>query len=165
MVSVETSSMFQRSRDARATRETAFRLAALGGNESFYREPRNKKKNPRLPTSRPAPNQEKSAGEQQRVATARALANGPRLVLMDEPTGNLDQENSRELMQLVTEMIQGEEATCVVATHNLNIVQEADSKVFLKSGRVVSGWGVNPGVDSPKTSPDLESGTPSKLPP
>ncbi len=80
-----------------------------------------------------------SAGEQQRVATARALANGPRLVLMDEPTGNLDQENSQELMQLVTDMIQREGATCVVATHNLDIVHEAPSKVFLKSGRIVSG--------------------------
>ena len=79
-----------------------------------------------------------SAGEQQRVATARALANRPRLVLMDEPTGNLDQENSQELMQLVSEVIHGEGATCVVATHNLDIVQEADSKLFLKSGRIVS---------------------------
>jgi putative ABC transport system ATP-binding protein len=78
-----------------------------------------------------------SAGEQQRVATARALANKPRLVLMDEPTGNLDQENSQELMQLVNDMIQGEGATCVVATHNLDIVHEAPSKVYLKSGRIV----------------------------
>lgn len=80
-----------------------------------------------------------SAGEQQRVATARALANGPRLVLMDEPTGNLDQDNSQELMKLVTDMIQGEGATCVVATHNLDIVHDAPFKVFLKSGRVVNG--------------------------
>ncbi len=58
-----------------------------------------------------------SAGEQQRTAVARAIANRPKLVLMDEPTGNLDQENSQELMQLVTEMIQVEGATCIVATH------------------------------------------------
>ena len=79
-----------------------------------------------------------SAGEQQRVAVARAVANRPELVLMDEPTGNLDQENSQQLMRLVTEMVQGEGATCVVATHNLEIVNEAPSKVFLKSGRIVS---------------------------
>ena len=80
-----------------------------------------------------------SAGEQQRVATARAIANGPRLVLMDEPTGNLDQENSQQLVQLVADIIEGEGATCVIATHNLDIVHEAPSKVFLKSGRIVSG--------------------------
>jgi len=80
-----------------------------------------------------------SAGEQQRVATARAIANGPRLVLMDEPTGNLDQENSQQLVQLVADIIEGEGATCVIATHNLDIVNEAPSKIFLKSGRIVSG--------------------------
>jgi len=80
-----------------------------------------------------------SAGEQQRTAVARAIANRPKLVLMDEPTGNLDQENSQELMQLVTEMIQVEGATCIVATHNLDIVHEAQSNILLKSGRVVTG--------------------------
>ncbi len=79
-----------------------------------------------------------SAGEQQRVAVARAIANRPQLVLMDEPTGNLDQENSVELMRLVAEMIEGERATCIVATHNLDIVHEARSSIFLKSGRIVS---------------------------
>jgi putative ABC transport system ATP-binding protein len=78
-----------------------------------------------------------SAGEQQRVAVARAVANRPELVLMDEPTGNLDQENSQQLMRLIADMVQGEGATCVVATHNLEIVNEAPSKVFIKSGRIV----------------------------
>jgi putative ABC transport system ATP-binding protein len=80
-----------------------------------------------------------SAGEQQRVAIARAVANRPEMVLMDEPTGNLDQENSQQLMRLVADMVQGEGATCVVATHNLEIVHEAPFKVFLKSGRIVGG--------------------------
>ena len=79
-----------------------------------------------------------SAGEQQRVAVARAVANRPELILMDEPTGNLDQENSQQLMRLVVDMVQGEGTTCVVATHNLEIVNEAPSKIFLKSGRIVS---------------------------
>ena len=79
-----------------------------------------------------------SAGEQQRVAVARAVANRPGLVLMDEPTGNLDQENSQQLMQLVTDTVQREGTTCVIATHNLDIVHEAASKVFLKSGRTVT---------------------------
>lgn len=79
-----------------------------------------------------------SAGEQQRVATARALANRPRLVLMDEPTGNLDQDNGHRLMQLVANVIRDERVTFIIATHNLEIVEEASSKVFLKAGRVVS---------------------------
>jgi len=80
-----------------------------------------------------------SAGEQQRVAVARAIANGPQVVLMDEPTGNLDQENSQGLMRLVADLVQGEGTTCVVATHNLEIVNDAQSKVFLRSGRIVGG--------------------------
>jgi len=79
-----------------------------------------------------------SAGEQQRVAVARAIANRPRLVLMDEPTGNLDQDNSEELMRLVAEMIKVEGATCIVATHNPELVQAANSKILLKSGRIVN---------------------------
>lgn len=78
-----------------------------------------------------------SAGEQQRVATARALANHPHLVLMDEPTGNLDQENSRGLMKLIEEIMRAEGVTFIVATHNLEIVQATPSKIFLKGGRTV----------------------------
>jgi len=78
-----------------------------------------------------------SAGEQQRVATARALANRPRLVLMDEPTGNLDQENSRGLMRLVEHIMKTEGVTFIVATHNPEIVQATPSKIFLKAGRSV----------------------------
>lgn len=78
-----------------------------------------------------------SAGEQQRVATARALANHPRLVLMDEPTGNLDQENSRGLMKLVEEIMRTEAVTFIVATHNPEIVLSTPSKIFLKGGRTV----------------------------
>jgi len=79
-----------------------------------------------------------SAGEQQRVATARALANRPRLVLMDEPTGNLDQDNSRGLMNLIEEIRIAEGVTFIVATHNQEIVQATASKVFLKGGRIVN---------------------------
>src|SRR5438093_12954663 len=64
-----------------------------------------------------------SAGQQQRVAVARAVANRPELVLVDEPTGNLDQENSQQLMRLVADMVREEGATFVVATHNLEIVK------------------------------------------
>jgi putative ABC transport system ATP-binding protein len=80
-----------------------------------------------------------SAGEQQRVATARALAIRPRLVLMDEPTGNLDLENSRGLMGLVEQVRKEEGVTFIVATHNPEIVQAASSKMLLKSGREMKG--------------------------
>jgi ABC-type lipoprotein export system ATPase subunit len=81
-----------------------------------------------------------SAGEQQRVAIARALANGPRLVLMDEPTGNLDQNNSRAIMQLVTGMSKADGVTFIIATHNLEIVQETRSRLFLKAGGVATDF-------------------------
>ncbi|HZY47376.1 MAG TPA: ABC transporter ATP-binding protein [Candidatus Bathyarchaeia archaeon] len=81
-----------------------------------------------------------SAGEQQRVAIARALANQPRLVLMDEPTGNLDQDNSRAIMQLVKNIMREGGVTFVVATHNLEIVNEASSKACLKAGRIVTDF-------------------------
>ena len=81
-----------------------------------------------------------SAGEQQRVAIARALANRPRLVLMDEPTGNLDQDNSRAIMQLVTSVMRADDVTFIIATHNLEIVQETPSRLFLKAGRVATDF-------------------------
>lgn len=81
-----------------------------------------------------------SAGEQQRVAIARALANRPRIVLMDEPTGNLDHDNSRAIMRLVTSIVNADDVTFIIATHNLEIVQEAPSKLFLKAGRVATGF-------------------------
>jgi putative ABC transport system ATP-binding protein len=81
-----------------------------------------------------------SAGEQQRVAIARALANRPKLVLMDEPTGNLDQDNSRAIMQLVTSISKAGGVTFIIATHNLEIVQETPSRLLLKAGRVATDF-------------------------
>ncbi len=81
-----------------------------------------------------------SAGEQQRVAIARALANRPMLVLMDEPTGNLDQDNSRAIMQLVTSVRRADGVTFIIATHNLEIVQETPSRLFLKAGRAATDF-------------------------
>jgi putative ABC transport system ATP-binding protein len=76
-----------------------------------------------------------SAGEQQRVAIARALANRPQLVFMDEPTGNLDQENSRTILDLVTDIMSNDGVTFVVATHNLDIVRGTSSRLFLNAGK------------------------------
>jgi cell division transport system ATP-binding protein len=78
-----------------------------------------------------------SGGEQQRVAIARALVNHPALVLADEPTGNLDQEISWEIMSLL-EDINARGTTIVVATHNRSIIREMQKKVFcLDKGRLV----------------------------
>lgn len=79
-----------------------------------------------------------SAGEQQRVAIARALANKPQLVLMDEPTGNLDQENSRIILELVKEIMHDDGVSFVVTTHNLDIVRGTAFRLFLKAGKAAT---------------------------
>ncbi len=81
---------------------------------------------------------ELSGGQQQRVALARALVNNPVLLLADEPTGNLDPKNSREIMHLL-EDINKRGTTVVVVTHNQEIVDEMQKRVItLKNGRIVS---------------------------
>ena len=79
-----------------------------------------------------------SAGEQQRVAIARALANKPQLVLMDEPTGNLDQENSRTILDLIADIMHNDGVTFIIATHNQEIVGGAPSRLFLNRGRTAT---------------------------
>lgn len=78
-----------------------------------------------------------SGGEQQRVALARALANNPRLLLADEPTGNLDAKTGRKIMQILC-MLKSEGKTVIVSTHDEQIVQFADKKFLLEDGRLVS---------------------------
>ncbi len=77
-----------------------------------------------------------SAGEQQRVAIARALINEPRLVLADEPTGNLDAETADEIMRLLLRMRE-RGSTVIVATHDLGIIERYGSRVlYLQRGRL-----------------------------
>lgn len=79
-----------------------------------------------------------SGGEQQRVAIARALVNSPRILLADEPTGNLDNNNAWEIMKLL-EMINSRGTTVVVVTHNMEIVREMGKRVItIRKGSVVS---------------------------
>lgn len=79
-----------------------------------------------------------SGGEQQRVAIARALVNNPRILLADEPTGNLDNNNAWEIMNLL-EMINSRGTTVVVVTHNMEIVREMGKRVItIQKGTVVS---------------------------
>ena len=77
-----------------------------------------------------------SGGQQQRVAIARALFGRPSLLLADEPTGNLDSENSREILRLLTEANRQQGVTVVVVTHSDEVAAAADRTVTLADGRL-----------------------------
>jgi len=80
---------------------------------------------------------ELSGGEQQRVAIARAAANHPRVILADEPTGNLDPETSNLVFEALRGLIKNEGAAALIATHNHDLARRADRIVTLKGGLVV----------------------------
>jgi putative ABC transport system ATP-binding protein len=77
-----------------------------------------------------------SGGEQQRIAIARALSNDPVIVLADEPTGNLDSRTGHHVIQLLLAINQERGTTLVVVTHDQEIAQTADARVYLRDGRV-----------------------------
>lgn len=80
---------------------------------------------------------ELSGGEQQRIALARALVNNPPILLADEPTGNLDPQNSQDIMQLLEE-VNKRGTTVIVVTHNQDIVNQMQKRVItLKKGRII----------------------------
>ena len=88
--------------------------------------------------SRNRPNQ-LSGGQQQRVAIARALASKPKIVLADEPTGNLDSRASAEVIGLLQMTNREFNQTIIMITHNEEIAQQADRIIHLEDGRVVGG--------------------------
>lgn len=78
-----------------------------------------------------------SGGQQQRVSIGRALLNAPALLLADEPTGNLDSENSREIMELLRYSNKTYHQTVIVITHDENIALQADRIIALEDGKIV----------------------------
>jgi lipoprotein-releasing system ATP-binding protein len=85
-------------------------------------------------THRPA---ELSGGEQQRVAIARAVANAPRILLADEPTGNLDVRTAEHVFATLGQLVRASGLAAIIATHNLDIAAQMDRRVTIRDGQVV----------------------------
>ncbi len=79
-----------------------------------------------------------SGGERQRTAIARSLANSPKLILADEPTGNVDTDTGMKIMTFVIEYCREHATTMIVATHNHEIAQLTDRTIYLKNGQIDS---------------------------
>jgi lipoprotein-releasing system ATP-binding protein len=80
---------------------------------------------------------EMSGGEQQRVAVARALINSPEIIFADEPTGNLDSANAKELHQLFFELREKFNQTFLIVTHNEELAKLSDRILYMKDGKIV----------------------------
>jgi len=80
---------------------------------------------------------ELSGGEQQRVAIARALINKPAIILADEPTGNLDEATSKNMMQLLFDYTRKQQTALVLVTHDNDLAQQCDRIIELKDGNIV----------------------------
>ena len=111
---------YKKTAKAKARKIAASKLESVGIDESMFR---------RLPSML-------SGGEQQRVAIARALANKTEFLLADEPTGNLDTENSANIVQLLKELAKSENICVVVVTHDPAVAEEADVVLKIKDGLI-----------------------------
>lgn len=80
-----------------------------------------------------------SGGEQQRVAVARALANNPRILLADEPTGNLDPRTSGGVFDALVNLVRSEGLAALIATHNMELAAKMDRSLVLHEGRLIDG--------------------------
>jgi ABC-type lipoprotein export system ATPase subunit len=101
-----------------------------------------------------------SAGERQRVAIARSLAREPKLILADEPTGNLDSRRSLEVVQLLHRIAHEQEASVLLVTHDVEAASLADRRFTLRDGRLVAGYLEHEGLapdDGDGLAPDDDS--------
>jgi len=80
---------------------------------------------------------ELSGGEQQRVAIARAVANAPRILLADEPTGNLDVHTAEHVFNALTQLVSASGLAAMIATHNMDLADRMDRRVTLREGKIV----------------------------
>jgi lipoprotein-releasing system ATP-binding protein len=78
-----------------------------------------------------------SGGEQQRVAFCRALANSPKLLLADEPTGNLDPANAAQVFDVLMQIVRETGLSALIATHNMDLAARMDRVVRLQDGQIV----------------------------
>jgi putative ABC transport system ATP-binding protein len=81
-----------------------------------------------------------SGGEQQRVAVARAMSMDTKLLLADEPTGNLDTENSRRIIDLLLNLAHDDGYCVIVVTHDLDIAARADQVYRMRDGKLIDGY-------------------------
>ena len=79
---------------------------------------------------------EMSGGQQQRVSIARALINNPKILYADEPTGNLDSRNTKEIMEMLVERVRENGVTLVMVTHNADLTDQADRVIYMLDGKI-----------------------------
>ncbi len=84
---------------------------------------------------------ELSGGEQQRVAIARAFANNPKILLADEPTGNLDSRNGQHIFELMTALHDDKKTTLILVTHDQELAEKAERQIRLRDGRILTDTG------------------------
>ena len=95
-------------------------LSDLGLSKRLYNKPR-----------------ELSGGEKQRVSILRAIANMPKIILADEPTGNLDKKNTKNVIQIIKDLVNHYNISFIVATHNLSIIKKFDKIIKLSEGKII----------------------------
>lgn len=82
-----------------------------------------------------------SGGEKQRIAICRALLNSPSIIIADEPTGNLDEENEQNIVEIFMDIKESRKCTIIMVTHNKSIANKADTMITLEEGKIVEVGG------------------------